>query len=180
MKKLITTAFLMVLASVSYGQPSLEETKRRAEQGDAPSQLVLGVRYAFGEGVREDDAEAVKWFRLAAAQGDAAAQYYLGNAYDFGAGVPENDAEAVKWYRLAAAQGDAVAQFTLGAMYADGKGVPRNYVRAYVWFSVAAAQDDANARRFRDIVSERLTPDQLARGQDIAVRCFESGYKGCE
>ena len=37
--------------------------------------------YANGEGVPEDHAEAVRWFRLAAEQGDAEAQYNLGLMY---------------------------------------------------------------------------------------------------
>ena len=46
-----------------------------AEQGDATAQFNLGVMYANGgEGVPEDDAEAVRWYRLAAEQGYAAAQ----------------------------------------------------------------------------------------------------------
>ena len=66
--------------------------------------------YADGEGVPEDDAEAVRWYRLAADQGLANAQYNLGVMYADGEGVPEDDAEAVRWYRLAADQGLANAQ----------------------------------------------------------------------
>ncbi len=40
-----------------------------AEQGDAVAQYNLGVKYAQGEGVSEDYAEAIKWWRLAAEQG---------------------------------------------------------------------------------------------------------------
>ena len=70
--------------------------------------------YDNGEGVPENDAEAVKWYRKAADQGYAKAQSNLGVMYDNGEGVPENDAEAVKWYRKAADQG-----------YADGSVQPR-------------------------------------------------------
>ena len=62
----------------------------------------------------EDDAEAGRWYRLAAEQGDAAAQRNLGLMYANGRGVPEDDAEAVRWYRLAAEQGLASAQYSLG------------------------------------------------------------------
>ena len=99
---------------------------------------------------------------------------------DNGEGVPENDAEAVRWFKLAAEQGYAAAQRSLGLMYVTGTGVPKNLVRAYVWFSVAAAQGFPDARENRDKASEILTPEQLARGQDIATRCFESDYQDCE
>ena len=73
------------------------------------------------------------------------------------------------------------AQYTLGLMYNNGAGVPQNYVMSYVWLSVATAQGKEDAKEFRDSVSELwLTPDQLARGQEIATKCFESGYQDCK
>ena len=45
-----------------------------AEQGLAEAQLALGSMYAKGKGVPKNDAEAVKWYRLAAEQGYTIAQ----------------------------------------------------------------------------------------------------------
>jgi TPR repeat protein len=42
-----------------------------ADQGNALAQRNLGFMYANGQGVPQDYAEAVKWYRLAADQGDA-------------------------------------------------------------------------------------------------------------
>ena len=53
---------------VAAGNEVLVELRRLAEQGDAKAQFNLGVIYDNGEGVPEDDAEAVKWFRMAAEQ----------------------------------------------------------------------------------------------------------------
>jgi TPR repeat protein len=66
--------------------------------------------YANGRGVPEDDAEAVRWWRLAAEQGYAAAQNNLGDMYENGQGVPEDHVPAYMWYNLAAAQGSEIAQ----------------------------------------------------------------------
>ena len=41
--------------------------KIAAAQGNAGAQYNLGTMYSNGEGVAQDHAEAVKWFRLAAA-----------------------------------------------------------------------------------------------------------------
>ncbi|MDP6734372.1 MAG: ATP-binding cassette domain-containing protein [Gammaproteobacteria bacterium] len=123
-----------------------EETKRLAEQGDAIAQFTLGNMYDSGRGVPENDAEAVRWYRLAAEQGGAAAQSNLGFMYENGEGVPENDAEAVKWYRLAAEQGDPFAQFNLGNMYANGNGVPENDAEAVKWYRLVAEQGYAFAQ----------------------------------
>ena len=66
--------------------------------------------YARGEGVLEDDVEAVRWYRLAAEQGHAGAQANLGFMYSNGAGVPEDAVLAYMWWNLAAAQGHEAAQ----------------------------------------------------------------------
>lgn len=52
---------------------ALREFRLLAEQGDANAQYNLGTMYDNGEGVREDDEEAAKWYRKAAEQGDATA-----------------------------------------------------------------------------------------------------------
>ena len=80
--------------------------------------------YRDGEGIPEDDAEAVRWFRLAAEQGYAEAQHNLGIAYANGRGVPADDAEAVRWYRLAGEQGLADAQLNLEMLSDRGEGTP--------------------------------------------------------
>ncbi len=125
---------------------ALLEWKPLAAQGDAPAQANLGGMYRDGRGVPQDDAEAVRWFRLAAEQGDAWAQTNLGLGYAKGRGVPQDDAEAVRWYRLAAEQGHAWAQANLGGMYRDGRGVPQDDAEAVRWFRLAAEQGDAWAQ----------------------------------
>jgi len=88
---------------------ALQEWQPLAEQGDVSAQYNLGIIYANGRGVPENNAEAIKWFRKAAEQGHASAQNNLGKMYDNGEGVPENDVEALKWYSLAKAQGFKIA-----------------------------------------------------------------------
>ena len=121
-----------------------------------------------GEGVPQDDVQAMKWYRLAADQGSASAQFNVGGMYDNGRGVPQDDVQAVKWYRLSADQGDADAQSNLGVMYANGTGVPQNYAQAHKWFSLAAAQGDVNGAKNRDLVAKLMTPQQIAQAQELA------------
>ena len=108
-----------------------------AEQGNASVQFNLGVMYEDGLGVKQDDFEAVKWYRQAAEQGYEKAQFNLGNMYHYGRGVKQDDAEAVKWYRKAAEQGHAKAQFILGGLYLLGKGVQVNKSLAKEWLGKA-------------------------------------------
>jgi len=123
-------------------ESGFEATLKTAEQGDAIAQFNLGVMYRDAEGVPEDDAEAVKWFRKAAEQGDADAQYNLGYMYGDGTIVPQSSTEMEKWWRKAAEQGDADAQATLGRMYRKGEGVPE----AVKWYRKAAGQGNADAQ----------------------------------
>ena len=58
--------------------------------------------YSQGQGVQQDYAEAVKWYRRAVEQGYADAQGNLGTMYFNGRGVQQDYAEAVKWTRRAA------------------------------------------------------------------------------
>jgi len=117
-----------------------------AEQGDANAQLVLGVMYDNGRGVKQDDAVAVKWYRKAAEQGNVEAQHNLGVMYANGQGVKQDFAEAGTWYRKAAEQGFAAAQNNLGVMYANGRGVKQDFAEAVKWYRKAAEQGDANAQ----------------------------------
>ena len=155
-----------------------------AEQGNAMAQASLGVMYANGRGVPQDDHESAKWYRKAAEQGMAMAQFNVGVMYAKGQGVPQIDQEAVRWYRKAADQGHAKAQFNLGLMYAKGHGVPQDFVRAQMWFSVAAAaltgDDGKKVMTFRDTVASRMTAAQIEKSQEMAKRCQETKYKACD
>jgi uncharacterized protein len=125
---------------------AFREWRPLANIGNAMAQFSLGMLYAKGQGVPQDDKEAVKWFRLAADQGRADAQNNLGAMYENGQGVPQDDKEAVKWFRLAADQGYAYAQFNIGDMYANGLGVPQDDKEAVKWYQLAANQGDADAQ----------------------------------
>ena len=85
------------------------QKRAEADDIDAEAQYELAKKYESGEGVPQDYAEAVKWWRKAAEQGHAVAQT-LGDMYDIGLGVPKDYAEAAKWVRKAAEQGNADAK----------------------------------------------------------------------
>ena len=94
-------------------QDAVEAIRLAAEQGDAVAQVTLGVMYGSGEGVPQDETEAVRWYRLAADQGDADAQYNLGVVYAFGAGVSQDDVAAHMWFNLAGARSSGEERDTI-------------------------------------------------------------------
>ena len=93
----------------------------------------------------KDYAEAMRWYRLAAAQGDADAQSSIGVLYENGQGVSQDYAEAMRWFQKAAKQGNAVAQFNIGVLYANGHGVSQDYAEAMRWYQKAAKQGNGIA-----------------------------------
>ena len=151
----------------------------KAEAGDAEAQNTLGNKYRLGQGVSEDDAQAVSWYRKAAQQGHAKAQYSLGWMYDNGRGVPQNYATAVSWYRKAAQQGFAKAQNNLGSMYYWGRGVPKNLVNAYMWANLAAAQGSENAIDWKKLISPEMTSAQISQAQRLSDECLAQNYRRC-
>ncbi len=70
------------------------------------SQYSLGVMYANGQGVPQDYAEAVRWYRKAADWGVPSAQNNLGAMYANGRGVTQDSVEAHMWFNLAGEQGN--------------------------------------------------------------------------
>ncbi len=117
-----------------------------AEQGNATAQFDLGGMYNRGQGVPQDDAEALAWYRKAADQGDARAQNGLGDLYFDGKGVPQDYAAALTWYRKSADQGHASGEYNLGAMYESGEGVPQDDAEALRWYRLAADQGHGRAQ----------------------------------
>lgn len=119
--------------------------------------------------------------RAQAEAGDARAQHAYGNLLMNGKGLVLRDmAVAHKWWRKAANQGYIMSQITLGGRYEQGDfgfagGVEKDDVESYAWLTVAAnnvaADKDPNqvvngtdeAKKYRDEVGKRLTPEQKAR-----------------
>ena len=102
-------------------RPPTRETPRRRSN--------LGMLYQNGQGVPQDYAEAVRWFRKAADQGHARPSTVSARCTRTAEGVPQDYAEAVRWFRKAADQGNAMAQNDLGVLYQNGQGVPQDYCR---------------------------------------------------
>jgi TPR repeat protein len=78
-----------------------EGYKTRAEKGDRVAQFNMGCCYSKGDGVVQDQMQAVLWYRKSAEQGFADAQFNLGNCYANGRGVAKDEIEAYAYYNLA-------------------------------------------------------------------------------
>ena len=61
----------------------------------------MAYKHGYGDDAALGDAEAVRWFRLAAAQGYYMAQCNLAYMLETGRGGAQDYAEAARWFRLA-------------------------------------------------------------------------------
>ena len=143
---------------------AFDEFRALALGGDAAAQYRLGVMYAKGQGVPQDDKQAAAWYIKAAIQDDAMAQFAIAEMYRQGIGVPQDEKQARTWYLEAADHGFPKAQYTVGLMYANGEGVPRDFIQAYKWLSLAGEM----AISSKEWVEEKMTPEQIKKAQTLA------------
>ena len=127
----------------------------RATQGVATAELLLGLKYADGDGVEANDAEAAKWLGRAAEKGNALAEYRLGTLYEKGLGVPLDMKIAADWYAKAAELGNVKAMHNLAVAYANGNGRETNYTEAARWFLSAAQRGLADSQFNLAVLHER-------------------------
>jgi hypothetical protein len=156
MKLKLVACVLLVLVAVAIRLPAqqsdadrklFEDTKAKAEKGEASAQCALAEIYGFGSfGKTKNPVEAVKWYQKAADQGLTEAECNLGDCYKDGIGVAQSATEAVRWYQKAANQGYASAQFNLGSCYYAGIGVDKDANEGVKWWRRAADQGESFAQ----------------------------------
>lgn len=69
----------------------------------------------------------------------------------------------------AAMQGDAKAMYELGKRYENGVGVIQNYVQAHAMYNISASRGYTDAPKARDALAKKMTAEQLAEAQKIAI-----------
>ena len=89
--------------------------------------------YDEGNGVSENQKEAVKWLTKAAEQGDVDAAFNLGMHYLQGRGVEQSDEKAFEWFKKAAEKNHIVASYGVAKMYREGLGTKKDINKARKW-----------------------------------------------
>ena len=122
----------------SAGATNLSRLISQANSGDAKAALAVGLKYANGDGVPLNDAEALRWLQKAAEAGEPLAQYRLGAFFEKGRSVDPDQDQAMRWYGEAAKHGNRKAMHALGVANANGIGGKTNFPEAVHWFKAAA------------------------------------------
>lgn len=115
-----------------------------------------------------------------AQHGNARALGLVGFLYEHGFGEPQDYDAAADFYARGAVQGNPFAQAMLGLMYDKGHGVPLDFILAYKWLNLAAARtqrhEQENFARFRDAVASKMSKDEIAEGQRLALNWTAIGF----
>lgn len=104
----------------------------------------LAALYFRGDGVPQDDHEAMRLYRLAAEAGDGPAQDML--SWMLLEGDAPDVAEGLRWARAAAEQGVSASMTRLGMLHHNALGVPRDPAEAVRWWRKAADLGDADGQ----------------------------------
>ena len=100
-------------------------------------------------------------------------------AHSFGLGVVPDYKIALKWLNRSAEQGDTFSQYHLSRLYYLGNGVPEDKVYAHMWANLASSSGFGMAQQLRQLLTEKMTPNQIERAQGLARECFKENYKIC-
>ena len=91
--------------------------KKAADHGYPHAECMVGLCYAFGKGVNQNDQKALEYFKKAANKDIAEAYYNLGWFNENGkGGLPADVEEAKKWYQKAADKEHGLAKEALNRL----------------------------------------------------------------
>ena len=116
-------------------EAALPAVCRKAADGDADAQAVLGSLCERGLGEKKDEKAAFGWYQKAADQGNLTAMANLGYLYSEGLGVDRDERKGFEWVRKAAEKGLPKAMCDLGALYFLGLGTDKDEVKGAEWLA---------------------------------------------
>jgi len=129
-------------------------------------------------GLVDVPANAILWWRRAAALKDPEAQHALGVIHEKGQGVKRDFAEALRWFRLASDQGLARSTGRLGLMILLGQGQAANINAGIALMEKAGQAGDVTALHNLAYAYETGAAGSDSRGLsiDLYTQAAEKGY----
>jgi TPR repeat protein len=123
------------------------EALKRADKGDVRAMTLLGELYSCQFcGIPLNEAEAARWYKLAADRGDRDAMFALAIFHMSRKGGLHDRNEAAKLLAAAAKLGHSAAAYDLGLLYLEGLQLPQDIGRAADLFKLAANEGNSEAQ----------------------------------
>ena len=156
------------------------ELLRKAKQGDAESQGLLGYLYETGRGVPQSFPEALRWYGEAARNGSAIAMYCLGRLHEDGRGAQQDFGKAAQYYSKAARRGEQRSLGRLGYLYETGRGVTQSLRDAADCYRKAAGSGDAFAEYRLGLMhlTGQGAPRNPWRAEELLIKAARQGNPG--
>ena len=124
---------------------AFDEFSTLAASGDGEAAFYLGQMYQYGQGVTENQSQALDWYRQAADLGHAEGHVRAGQMYEKGHGTPQDYDRAFMSYQSASDMGHIGATKRLAMMHAEGLGTQVDYGVAARLLKGVADQGDQEA-----------------------------------
>lgn len=153
-----------------------------AKAGDTSAAAKLGLAFATGRGVRQNDARAHAYLKQAAEKGHGPAARALAAQFAKGYGVKKDPAQYVVNLQKAAEAGDASAWAELGNIQSYGQqehGVPLNSEAAFAAYQKGAAGGDVAAMMGLSSAYRygRGVAKDPAKGAELLKQSAAGGYR---
>jgi len=155
------------------GDDGAARMQQMAQKGSAKAMCAWGKMLLGGHGVAQDEAQAVDWFKQAAARDDAPAINLLGRCYEHGWGVEPDMVAAFSFYERAAALGEAWGLFNLADCYRNGRAIARNLPRAFALYERAVRAGHVKSLNMLGLMHEE--GEGVARDEEKAAYYFAQG-----
>ncbi len=137
---------------------------------------ILGQMFYNGIGVKQDYAQAFKWYKRAYDLGTGHAEGMLGALYLWGNGTAKDAQKGLAMLHKWADQGDSLSEYEIGRAYLYGTGVPQDAKEAVKWFQKGLNEDSA----FSEVTMGRLYQVGMGVEKDnaAAVKLFQKAADG--
>ena len=107
----------LLFINISMAQfAGVDAIKKNADGGDQFSQLLIGLLYKKGQGIKQDFVQARNYFAMSAEQGNVEAQFELGFMYQNGYGYRQSYSKAAEQYRKAVVGGEQRSVYYLAKL----------------------------------------------------------------
>ncbi len=162
-------ALIAAASLVGCGDSSnFKSTLAKATSGDPQAQVDLGLMYLTGQGVKENEQQALNWHKQAALKGLPAGQREYGRRLRDGIGGGRNLAAAREWLEKAATANDLDAQTDLASLLGTYL-QPPEYVEAMKWLLIAEKGGSPAAPAIIKSISGQMSAAELSQARGKAA-----------
>jgi TPR repeat protein len=153
-----------------------------AKEENPQAQFNVALMYEKGRGVRQDTAEAMRWYEKAAQNGYAPAAYNLAVLLEH-TGDAHAKEKARYWYEKAVEGGVKEAYNNLARLFFEGKGVPQDIKRAETLLKEGAQKGSAEAMYnlgFLYLEGARGVEQDKLKAYEYLLKARKNGIKQAE